>query len=510
MPRKLVTYDDWGYGDFGLGASWRAPKGSFSGQNVTVYRNGSIGPHAEPKLIPLTGLPAGPVWWLASNRRTRALATVGLGDPLSVVRFDPTITGSQAVAALTGAWPAFSAGGQSFNDGVLTYAAPEGAALQVLDTDALTVAPIAGAPLPFAGALARYGDRAVAGDIQPNRLRFSAAANFSSWPAANFIDIPSSGQAVRGLFPLRSALLIAIGGGTGGTGTGTTNSDVTEWWLITGTLGANEVLRKVSNFSAPVGARTAELVAEDRVAFIDPLLGVPAWFNGSTGGRDSLIRPSASWVPGPFGVVVGLREGRDVAMLVGSVIDAAGPAVLRRRDAWTRHVPAVAFSAHATVVRRDDVLVLARGTAGAPEFWWWSASPERPSFTSDAFAGIPSAATVRFDLPEWWADKADEEVAVRQVTVGMRAFATGDASPAALTVTVTPMRAYDAAAAPAQSLSFSEAAAGFTAAGSDIRRAFRFSTDFGQGFRLGFSGIRGVALQWAKVVLEAFPGRGVG
>ena len=56
MPnRKVISYDDFSGGDYGILEPWRAPPGTWTGKNMVLYDDGGLGPRNGMFEVPLSG-----------------------------------------------------------------------------------------------------------------------------------------------------------------------------------------------------------------------------------------------------------------------------------------------------------------------------------------------------------------------------------------------------------------------------------------------------------------------
>lgn len=215
MSRLIVRYDDFSKGEAGWVDKAKIPTGFFTGENVVPFRDGSIGPRSGALDLAPTGIPAGtfrnmgyvdlgnsgPEWvWIHKgtkiarvqvyNNAAKVLlgqafanaAGPAVGDfPSDAVEYDPRITYITVYSDQTYSvdWSAGANG---------------------------TITPVAGSP--GAGCIEIFDLFLVTGNggsgSTRGRLQFSKAGDFSTWPAANFIDLKGGG--VGGAIPAIVAL----------------------------------------------------------------------------------------------------------------------------------------------------------------------------------------------------------------------------------------------------------------------------------------------------------------
>lgn len=255
----LARWNDWSGGDYGLIGAQSAAANQFSGLNVVVDDGGSIGPAGT--LQPLTFATApvdgvAEVGWIASNR----FATIDYGrvwwtDRAANWRY-ATLDGSTvtSIPTSTYAWSGAASGiiptqCSHWNDGFrATYIVDRSAGLHILDHVANTIKyqnSITG------GTVCIHNDNmfigATTGAGYGQRVRYSATGDYTTWPSTSYFDLPNPSQ-ILAVVPQRTHLLII-------------QADMTVW-MLTGTVGVNDTLRQVQNWSEVIspygGYRTTD------------------------------------------------------------------------------------------------------------------------------------------------------------------------------------------------------------------------------------------------------------
>lgn len=259
-PLLLARFNDFSGGEYGAIGGRHARPNQFTGLNVIPYRDGSIGPRAGacvltpspaptggvtdigwtvPSTTPVyigTNADWGRVWWV--DRATSANVRYGVID--ATPGGSNHLAGGSFVAIAYGGSPIGATGGfvshyNAYSDH--TYIVSTGAAgLNRIEHNNNNIVNVTG---PTGYAISRFGDRGVIAGIvgNQNRVRFSAANDFTSWPTSNFID-DFSASAITDLVAQRDHLLVI-------------SSDMTHH-IITGTLGVNDSVREGTNWSETV------------------------------------------------------------------------------------------------------------------------------------------------------------------------------------------------------------------------------------------------------------------
>lgn len=414
MGQLLAKYVDFSKGDAGWVDKANMQPGFWTGEQVMLYRDGSIGPRSGLIDLAPTGLPGGTIWGIgyvaAPNgaggidylwiHKGTTLGTIPVYDVNGHV-----LTG-QAFVASTGAFAANPAGGVTDH---VDYS--PGATLFCLDGDkcykadwttsaagtltALTSSP-SGANIEIFNDLLIIGGQVGA----TNRIFFSAAGNFNSWPAANFVDI-SGGLTgavephISGMRRLRDMLLVWTDIGQLFIITNIT-SDVTTWQtrqFMPGDTMSGPEKKAITR----TREGTAWWTRRDALPFVgdqafDAPTAAPVSFDGSsrvedvvhTGylrqqdfTNDRLSRTSAV-------------SGRQEKSLV--LMDAAGRALVGRAGTWSRHnLGAVAVNGHLIAPGNRGELFLY--DAASTKVLAWQFELDRPpwKFSGSAAEVLPTS-----------------------------------------------------------------------------------------------------------------------
>lgn len=504
--RQVVVYDDFSGGEYGSLGDWNAPRDSFTGLNVVRYVDGSIGPRCglvdlAPASVPtgtlcgfgFTNVPNKELWFAKGNT---VYGIPGAGGGTATA-----YTTTFGITPTTVVPEAVDAGG-------IGYVTVLGSTCYKLDHSARTVTALASTP--GGTCIAIYGDRLVVanggGGANPfNRLYYSAAADFTSFPAANYIDIGDT-WGITGLYPQRQNLAIAKQDGS--------------WYVLAGVPGVNEVVRQVSRTSSPRNPADGTLTSDGLIWYVPPYKDVPAVFNGSSVREIEHL----SWaggnyseedLPPSFRAVAGKWAG-DMAYFAGITDTGADNRMAQFREkVWSFHTFDVNTSAWAITGPLGSSTYYfvsdGGGASTAAKFYAFKMSANRPPLTSATLESLGDASTTPFSatiaLPEWWA-KDGQEIKVRAVVVDFKKFNHGASADNAFTISVTPRRLHEAGDGSAETESWSEATASASTSGTRDRFTGTFESVFGNGFQLSLTGLVGVAIQKVWVYLDPMPARG--
>lgn len=375
---------------------------------------------------------------------------------------------------------------------------------------------------PGGAAIAVYGDRLVIGNTgtgsDQNTIRYSAAADYTSWPTANSIKVGADSSPITCLYVQNGNLLV---GKTEG------------WFIITGTIGVNENLRQLNQYAAPSNQSFGDITNHDTLAYFGGFGEYPYRFNGSYATPYTEFAIQA--VVGATSAAALLRE-EDSFLLHGSFFDDVIQRIwLYHRGAWTRHtIPDTVFglASFDSIRICPDVFsvgalssdprpngsiitVLVQDTGNAPDVYRYTVGSDRPGFETDTLfqrAGDDAATAVagNFSLPEWWADEGSE-ILVRGVTVDFRVWNTGSSDTNHFDIQVDNFSPYNSDAPASSTILDWDELGTLTTAGVDgevKRHIFSFGDQgVGNGFQLHFTNMRGIAIRRVQVLIDSQPVR---
>lgn len=442
-PRALAIYDDFSGGEWGTLGPKKAAKNQFSAVNAMVYADGQIGPRPGlkkysnvviPRGVQALGMIDGELiiygYLLTAPERLMGVALdhsgianfVGAEYTAGVpARTDTTITGFFQESGGTGVEQrrSFIGGSSNATNTIYRY---NHSTRNI--SDRLTT------PAYMGLAICRYGERMMAsgvganGTVQ-NRLYYSAAADFTSWPALNFIDVGDVD--ILSLFVLRNRLVIV----TAGEGI----------WVLTGVPGVNETLREVIPKQPPFNRLGQGLGGIGAVSELTNLLlsgtyrgqYVPAVFDGSQRTVQSTL--ATGWlgdVPATgfrdqYPMVVALDQRDDGLWLgrtgpFGEVSGGEQHAILHRHGVWSRHLFGVAGQ---KMVHFQNGRV---GVTDNTNLYSFTAAWDKVPIVgeNDGFLSVGDNSSVPLDnvdvdLSEFW-DPDGREMTVRSVVVDVTMY----------------------------------------------------------------------------------------
>lgn len=491
-PTKTLSYDNFTGGEFGvLGRS--APPNSFTARNMILYDDGSLGCRSGQKDMSPSGLVAGKVMGMGHSGITDADAWLCIADKVyGWNRF--TGTGLFTYGGSLASTPTKPLGVVLIAED--TYVTSFGDKVYKLTRTAVPAGTITAiAAGPGGRDVTLYRDRlVVAGPSgNENRLRFSAAGDFTSWPAANYVDV-GYGYGLSKIFAQRQHLTLF-----------TQN----ETWLITGTLGVDETLRAIQTTRGPLSTGDAVLTTDGTIWYAPLFMPYPASFDGaqahhlrhlSTGAyaTQTTSPEFAAYAPDEPGIV----------MLVHTTDNNAW---VKRNGVWTQHTFGKTMK-YLGWLSGSGIFATDGGAAATiPKVYEWNLFANHPgSPTADARTqpkdGDSANAPVAYVyLPEHWSP-SDREVLVRSVTVDFKKWNTGMAQTNHFDLTVDIFGRHPGSAAPtatSASQSFDEAGASSSGTGTRDRRVFKIGDQgFGAGFQVKLDACRGVAIIAVHVEYE--------
>jgi hypothetical protein len=522
-----IVYRGWTggeYGDLDPVVASRNPRQMFTAKNLMLYRTGLIGP--RPGLVdlglssaptaPICGMDtlavgdgAGPFFWVMS-----------VGSGAANVKQARLTTGSftsnygGASAGLTGITKPVPNGG-SYGSGTIINVYEKGIyALAHGATKTFTnVSTTLGGGTAIGFATSRFVLNGSDGTMATGDSRMYFSGVFPGWgtyAALNYYDIGAI--EITMMRPFRDGLLIG--------------NNVGELWYMTGVLGTNAQLRRLTRAGAPAFESRGVVLKGNEAVYMNPNCSYPSTFNGAihedlkhlkfTGNTaldDSTITPGFRVSPMPWG------GPDDYAIFSGQAGGGAEKrALLFSNGVHTYHTFEQATSAWvvslgdgAATNNMDWTFFVIASNDGNGKFWKWAPSvpflTDRPGFASDVDNSPGDASTTPFDqyltLPvEVAPDGA--RVRVQQVIIDYVGWNTGASGNNRIKVQVDALYRWDgdATASSTELTVLDSAGSNFSTAGTR-RRAVAMVGDQGAGgaFQIKLSGLRGVAIESVTAVL---------
>lgn len=495
--QALFRFADFSKGEYGLIGGRRAPQGSFTATDMLVHPDGGIGPRPGAKNTSPTGLPAGEVWGFGNTSVPGRDGWVIIGDDL--YRWDMHSGGAATlVGALSGGEPTRIVDWieQSNRIYFLSY----GDGLYRYNVEASTIEKSTNAP--GAATLGVLGDRLALASTSANpyRIFYSEPPGFLDFPALNFFDMGDVWPIER-FVPMRNMLLAIKRNG---------------WWAITGTLGVDYAIRRLSTSPGVLHPSEAAVGWDDQVWHVGLFDRSPSAFNGSTFDRLSHlevgVQPPADLDPDRWSVVP-LSSGGTGQFGVAVTDPYNGDILLFHNGAWTRHTIGFVYS---FAVEASGMLAFCDTSptpAAAPKIWTWNYRTDTPPLggTFDPIGeGVITAISGTLTLPEVWSPER-QSLRVREVWVDCDTYDTGATDPDDFNhfdLTVRALGLYETTGSDTSPVEWDEDPAVSTADGTSRRLRFHVGDQQGgHGFVISFAAVRGVVVNEVHVIANVEPGR---
>lgn len=496
MGRSIVTYKDFSGGESGrltANTSAKAPRNGFTAYNMLVSQDGMLYVRPGLKTISPSGLSNGVVHgfgntpvpssdlWFVQGTAVRTFGSDG-----SNLRTSGTALAETPAQPLD--WK---------TDGSTILVASAADKLYRISPHTASNPDVAGLTgSPGAACLEVYGDRIVAGNIDGSngyRLRYSAVADPNDWPAGNFIDIGDA-FGLTGLYTQRQHLLL---------------TKQNQMHVLTGTLGSNEVLRRVYSGDGPLHPLQARMGPRDLLWYHHIFATYPASFNGTYPNElSSLVYGSSTpntggvaLIPPSHGVSPFSANGGGAVF----VSDSRAEALVYWNGVWTSHSFDVDVSGYVASNGQFIYFCDGGGASATPNFYSWDVTSGEVGATVTSDAGDASSSTPvqgGVTFPEWWTEDGTE-VVVRSIIVDFVEFSNGTAENK-FDMKVTALKRYQGdAGADSTTLSYTVVP---TLADKTRRRIFGVGEQgMGGGFRLDLYNIQGIGIVSIQVVLDTQP-----
>lgn len=494
----LGRYADFSRGEFGALGGRHAQPGQWTGKNVVVYLDGSIGPragvqstqpfsntfdifHPSPANVKLIGRERG------GEQRFWVLDETDL------------VYGASYVSSLTvSTWhvytgavllnPALSSNLDYVDDSTDSYVTSFAEGVFKLDHEAQTVVLLTGSP--GGRAITIFGERLVVGGVSgaENQIQFSAPNNYNSWDPLDFIALGHPGTVIKSLQVQHNVLVIQ-----------TDHGDI---FTISGVLSVNDDLRQSTSIAPRVAALSGERVSVTKRGIIwrRGRLAVPESFDGA---QLRNLTHLNQWT-------VSSQNASQIAIVPGADDDdvlffgSFGALLQLHNGAWSRHALGVATPAqtgiHAAYDGDGMVTFALNGASDGPHIYALALALEQPPVTAagqivnDASTGVaPNAFFTTIETR----DSAGRGMEPRAVLVRFTKYLTGTAQTNHFEVVLSQLDIFESISPVLLACgTFDEANAAATTAG--VNQSMMFPIDGGtdsEAFSVTINAIRGVKIE---------------
>lgn len=401
QPRghKQFVYDDFTGGERGDIHARKAPGNMFSAINMVVYGDGCLGPRAGLKeytelggtdyqnghLTSIAYIPGSPtansqeVWYTQDHRLHYFLMDeFGTQDVGQFATLFTDVATDPGIIPLLSLYSYYTIAG----DGTYRCTLADHTMTKITDA-------------PGGAAVIEYLDQLyVCGTNPPNRVEYSAAGDFDTWPVGNFFDIGYAWPVQR-VFRFQNGLVFLTGD--------------QRWWLLQGTPDTG-TLRSIiagrgdgSPYNAFVDRENVWCVVKGDDATY------PMRFTGSTIDTDKYkylrVLPTHSDISG-------LVSYGDEDYLWIATVGSTNRGLMQSNGVWTQHAFDLALSHFCTRMRANYFMLTVDGDAShKPRFFRSQFGLNRPSFVSDDWSAPGDGSNTPFyaavEFKEEWGDSAD-------------------------------------------------------------------------------------------------------
>lgn len=513
MPQ--VVFSDWSGGEFGDLGPTGCKDNQFTGLNVMVYKDGSVGP--RPGFKGTYVLTTGDVWAFRGVGSNDGNARIFYGQGKNIKRWLPAdlttaVVGTISITA-TVTTQIIQMGPAHAEIPIYGHKVYEAVDFSLPGTSggSYSVKEIPSSPGGKVGTV--YGVRLLVGNTttNPKRVYYTGAQTTtaiatSTWPALNFFDVGLPDWDITFMDEQRQRVSIGNNGG--------------EWWGLTGTPGVNDSLRRQPRGDqSPAQWYHATRVGES-VWFLPQGKDFPVQFTGSVVDK---LRWKYLRFTGGVGTdfVAGSLPAADIVLFAQVVQDGSAPYLLMLcNDVWTYHQTTANIqyitppSVGGTGVNFDSpIFTASRGGDGSfPGVFAFQPTLDRPGKTGDTYAAPGDSSsttplTATFATRYFWA--SDRDIRVTAVTIDGFTWNTGSASTNHVDVQVRSLFRYDAVPyVDSVAQSFDEPTAITTTDRTDKRfRITNPDAPWAQGFQIRLSAIRGFAVRRIRVEYDEGPHR---
>jgi hypothetical protein len=496
MADFTVRYADWKGGDFGNKDPGKADADTYTGINMQTYESGLLGVRSGVRTVAVTGLPnhtvaPGPLaFWVSGTK----LVTVIGNRP-----YEMPITGGAATAWAV--YPTTPAKPIRFLSGA---GVPYSLSNNVLykHPNITTTTPIT-TPQPLSHVV-RWGYYFVGIDLNvPWRIWFStvsaSGAQFDTWSANDFLDIGDT-EPITALVPIFNTLYVGKASG---------------WNAVSGVLGTLASVRGVVTGNGPVDPRLTALTTDNRIVYW-PLGNSPAFFNGERVSIESeldldLVRQTA-----PADSVIVTPTNR---RLILAASDNTRTTIFSYSGgSWSRHAIATPLGGWAPSDVREgtslpaDVIfgVVGASAVGDPvRIVSYNHNLNRPGHMNDPWSSPHDVADPlnlvvgEAAFPTYW-EPIGRQVRVRTVIVQFRKWASGlDNTMNQIRLQVDALGTYQSGERTGTEHIWTEGCERASTDGTDDSWRLNVGDQgYGNGFRISFPALSGVALREVIVLCD--------
>lgn len=491
-----VVYDNFSGGDYGDLGGGKAPKNSFSAINMLVTADGFLCPRPGWKNVTSSTMPTGKVVGFTPTVTANRTLMLIIGNKVYTYDRDTasavTDIGTLDVTPTLALYP---------KRGTAEYyiTVPGDKSYRLLPVSN-TIDPLSASP--GGTEIEIYGERLlVAGAAAPNRIQFSDAADFDTWPAENFLDIPDDWQ-ITSLREQANHLAIFKARGK---------------HILTGVPGINPTRRKVERSVGVLHPGQAVLDDSDLVWFIPGFRRSPAQFDGSSSREISYLKHFSAARDGDtpaLPLVLGMAVSTGdltPSTILATQGSGQNKMLLQHNGIWTRHVSSISISGMTQAGETGDFYVTDGGAVGvAGKIYAIQFDLNRPSFTIDTFSQPGDNSTTPLSaactLPQYWAPDGTE-IKVEQVIVDFEKFNTGSAINNHFDIQIGMIGRIPAGKgdAPAVTYSWDEVASGSGASIGNSKRdrkAQGAKAAYASGYELSIQNVKGIKIKSITVELS--------
>ena len=525
---KIVKFDDWSGGDFGVTPPWQTAHNQWTGLNCIVFENGTIGPRPGLKAVSMTAMAQDSVivgmgfagtpgsnWWTAMTDQLLWTFSPTSSTP-SWLRADLDEAGASGDfdAVPTNVEGLETASNESYlmsdQDGlyrVIHENGPNTTMTRIVPYDTVTA---------YEGqCITKYKNWLVTADT--NKIWFSDRDDFGAYTPTSYYTI-GYGPEVAWLGWTKDALLIVMA-----------DSGI---WEFRGLPGEKATIRRLyAGGRHPWSFSPGRMcvLPNDDVWFVPIDRDFPVRWSGSQIQEMDHLKIFEGDYSGATGDIDEVRivptDEDDECLVLFKDADAGTSkkrALLKRSNTWTRiewdstNSEVAALGTYAATDRQGLIYIsptTAVGASGA-SLYSYDSNLERPGFASDGYASTGDGTAAHFEAwfetGEWWAPEG-QEVTIKNIIVDFVKWNTGYGSFNVMNFDLYQLSSGENAQAAAlnlQGFSESRGSAVTTLAGKRDRFILGGMSGGGipsSGFKLRVHGIVGCAVQSIRIVLDQNP-----